>query len=42
VPTLVLDDGEVVDGSDQIAAWARAHRSGRLGRKTARGFYDYD
>lgn len=27
VPTLVLDDGEVVDGSDQIAAWARAHRA---------------
>ncbi len=42
VPTLVLDDGEVVDGSDQIAAWARAHRAGRLGRKTARGLYDYD
>ena len=24
VPVLVLDDGEVVAGSDEIAAWARA------------------
>lgn len=25
VPTLVLDDGTVVDGSKQIVAWARAN-----------------
>jgi hypothetical protein len=25
VPTLVLDDGTVVDGSPRIAAWAKAH-----------------
>jgi hypothetical protein len=25
VPTLVLDDGTVVDGSHEIAAWAAAH-----------------
>lgn len=25
VPTLILDDGTVVDGSEQIVAWARAH-----------------
>jgi hypothetical protein len=25
VPTLVLDDGEVVQGSDRIVAWAEAH-----------------
>ena len=25
VPTLVLDDGSVVDGSDQIADWAKAN-----------------
>jgi hypothetical protein len=25
VPTLVLDDGEVIDGSKEIVAWARAH-----------------
>lgn len=25
VPTLVLDDGAVVDGSHEIAAWAKAH-----------------
>ena len=25
VPTLVLDDGTVVDGSREIAAWAKAH-----------------
>jgi hypothetical protein len=25
VPTLVLDDGTVVDGSKEIAAWAKAH-----------------
>ena len=25
VPTLVLDDGEVVDGSQAIVDWARAH-----------------
>jgi hypothetical protein len=25
VPTLVLDDGGVVDGSDQIADWAKAN-----------------
>lgn len=29
VPTLVLDDGEVVDGSEEIAAWARAHPASR-------------
>ena len=28
VPTLVLDDGEVVDGSEAIVAWARAHPAG--------------
>ena len=26
VPTLVLDDGSVIDGSEQIAAWAAANR----------------
>lgn len=25
VPTLVLDDGTVVDGSSEIVAWAKAH-----------------
>jgi hypothetical protein len=25
VPALVLDDGEVVQGSDKIIAWAKAH-----------------
>jgi hypothetical protein len=25
VPTLVLDDGTVIDGSGEIAAWAAAH-----------------
>jgi glutathione S-transferase len=25
VPTLVLDDGSVVDGSHEIVAWAQAH-----------------
>jgi hypothetical protein len=25
VPTLVLDDGNVIDGSRKIVAWARAH-----------------
>ncbi|MHB1537745.1 MAG: glutathione S-transferase N-terminal domain-containing protein [Solirubrobacteraceae bacterium] len=25
VPTLVLDDGTVIDGSEQIVAWAQAH-----------------
>jgi hypothetical protein len=25
VPTLLLDDGTIVDGSQQIAAWASAH-----------------
>ena len=25
VPTLILDGGEIVDGSDTIAAWATAH-----------------
>jgi hypothetical protein len=25
VPALVLDDGEVVQGSDKIVAWAEAH-----------------
>lgn len=28
VPTLVLDDGEVVDGSEAIIAWARANPAG--------------
>jgi Glutathione S-transferase, N-terminal domain len=27
VPTLVLDDGTVIDGSQEIAAWARANPS---------------
>ncbi len=27
VPTLILDDGEIVDGSDNIAAWAAANPS---------------
>ncbi|HEX6457593.1 MAG TPA: glutathione S-transferase N-terminal domain-containing protein [Thermoleophilaceae bacterium] len=26
VPTLVLDDGSIIDGSAAIAQWARAHR----------------
>jgi hypothetical protein len=25
VPTLVLDDGMVIDGSQEIVAWAKAH-----------------
>jgi glutathione S-transferase len=25
VPTLLLDDGAVIDGSHEIAAWAQAH-----------------
>ena len=25
VPTLVLDDGTVIDGSHEIVDWARAH-----------------
>jgi hypothetical protein len=25
VPTLVLDDGTAIDGSHEIAAWAKAH-----------------
>ena len=25
VPTLVLDDGSVIDGAKQIAVWAQAH-----------------
>jgi hypothetical protein len=25
VPALVLDDGEVIDGSHEIVAWAQAH-----------------
>jgi hypothetical protein len=25
VPTLVLDDGTVIDGSDKIVAWAKAN-----------------
>jgi Glutathione S-transferase, N-terminal domain len=28
VPTLVLDDGTVVDGSHEIVAWAQAHPAG--------------
>jgi hypothetical protein len=28
VPTLVLDDGEVVDGSQEIIAWAKANPAG--------------
>jgi Glutathione S-transferase, N-terminal domain len=28
VPTLVLDDGEIVDGSEQIIAWAKANPAG--------------
>jgi hypothetical protein len=28
VPLLVLDDGEVVSGSQEIAAWAREHPAG--------------
>jgi len=27
VPTLILDDGEIVDGSDSIVAWAVVHRA---------------
>jgi hypothetical protein len=27
VPTLVLDDGTVIDGSREIAAWAAANRA---------------
>jgi len=29
VPTLVLDDGTVVDGSREIVAWAAAHPASR-------------
>ena len=28
VPTLILDDGAIVDGSAEIAAWARANPAG--------------
>jgi glutaredoxin len=28
VPTLVLDDGTVIDGSREIEAWAQAHPAG--------------
>ncbi len=28
VPTLVTDDGTVIDGSREIAAWARSHPAG--------------
>lgn len=28
VPTLVLDDGTIVDGSENIVDWARAHQAG--------------
>lgn len=28
VPTLVLDDGEAIDGSHEIVAWAAAHPAG--------------
>lgn len=32
VPTLVLDDGSVIDGSDAIRAWAQEHpRAGETG-----------
>jgi Glutathione S-transferase, N-terminal domain len=27
VPTLVLDDGTIVDGSEQIVAWAGGHQA---------------
>ncbi len=27
VPTLVLDDGSLIDGSDSIAAWAAANQA---------------
>lgn len=27
VPTLVLDDGEIIDGSQQIVEWARTHQA---------------
>jgi hypothetical protein len=26
VPTLALDDGQIIDGSDEIVRWARANR----------------
>lgn len=29
VPTLVLDDGTVIDGSREIVAWARANQAAR-------------
>jgi len=32
VPVLELDDGEVVSGSDEIVAWARAHPAGTAAR----------
>ena len=28
VPTLILDDGDVVDGSQEIIAWAKANPAG--------------
>jgi hypothetical protein len=28
VPVLVTDDGEAIQGSDKIIAWAKAHRAG--------------
>jgi hypothetical protein len=30
VPTLVLDDGAIIDGSQNIIEWARANEAARL------------
>jgi Glutathione S-transferase, N-terminal domain len=35
VPTLVLDDGTVIDGSQQIVDWASAHPAGSSPSATA-------
>jgi hypothetical protein len=35
VPTLVLDDGTIIDGSQNIIEWARAIDSGQAARVAA-------
>jgi hypothetical protein len=35
VPVLVLDDGTVIQGSKEIAAWAAANPAGEAGKATA-------
>jgi hypothetical protein len=35
VPVLVTDDGEIVQGSREIAAWARSHRASAADKTAA-------